>query len=443
MSATVSKNMGIFNAKQFQESFSESSGSNVYFTFGRTVPWQAESNPALPNTSISNHYQIWKNMIGGKKILSVDAHLVVPRFDWVANTVYNHYDDRSDSRTLMSNTNAFYVVTSEWNVYKCISNGVYGTASTIKPTSLSTTSDFGLSDGYVWKYMYTVQPDGILRYTNNEYIPVKTLGVDDNSNQWQVQKNAIPRAISNIIVTNNGSGYSNTSNLTVTITGDGSGATANVSTNTTSNTITTITILNKGIGYTFANAVISGGGGTGAVLRAIIDPPKGHGGDAETELGGSYLMLNPSLDNTEGGVLSVASDYRQVALIQEPTLYGTSNVADVSVFSQLTTFQLDGLSANYSLDEWVYQGADLDTSTYRGVVADWDSTNNKIKLSNVQGSPKSELLIGSVSGAARYANTVYQPDMEPYSGKLLYIDNTIPIERAIDQSEDFKIVLSF
>jgi len=382
-------------------------------------------------------------MIGGKKILSVDASLVVPRFDWVANTVYNHYDDISDSKTLMSNTNAFYVVTSEWNVYKCVSNGVYGAASTVKPTSQSTTSDFGLSDGYVWKYMYTIQPDGLLRYTTNEYIPVRTLGVDDNSNQWQVQKNAIQRAISNIIVTNQGSNYSNSSNIIVTITGDGSGATATVTTNTTSNTIASVVMLNKGTNYTYANAVISGGGGTGATLRAIVDPPKGHGGDPESELGASYVMLNPSLDNTEGGVLSVASDYRQVALIQEPTLYNTTNVADVSVFSQLTVFQLDGLSANYSLDEWVYQGADLNTATYKGIVVEWDSSNNKIKLSNVEGSPKSELLIGNNSGAARYANTVYQPDMQPYSGKLLYIDNTTPIVRASDQSEDFKILLSF
>ena len=112
-------------------------------------------------------------------------------------------------------------------------------------------------------------------------------------------------------------------------------------------------------------------------------------------------------------------------------------------FSQLTVFQLDGLSANYSLDEWVYQGADLNTATYKGIVVEWDSSNNKIKLSNVEGSPKSELLIGNNSGAARYANTVYQPDMQPYSGKLLYIDNTTPIVRASDQSEDFKILLSF
>jgi hypothetical protein len=33
--------------------------------------------------------------------------------------------------------------------------------------------------------------------------------------------------------------------------------------------------------------------------------------------------------------------------------------------------------------------------------------------------------------------------LEPYSGNLLYIDNTTPIQRADDQTEDFKIVVRF
>ena len=61
----------------------------------------------------------------------------------------------------------------------------------------------------------------------------------------------------------------------------------------------------------------------------------------------------------------------------------------------------------------------------------------------VSGVPGSELVVGETSTAARFLNSVTSPDMEPFSGNLLYIDNVTPIERAEDQIEDFKIILNF
>jgi len=53
------------------------------------------------------------------------------------------------------------------------------------------------------------------------------------------------------------------------------------------------------------------------------------------------------------------------------------------------------------------------------------------------------LIIGQTSAATRYVGSVTDPDCKPYSGYLLYKDNITAIERAEDQNEDFKIVLSF
>ena len=74
---------------------------------------------------------------------------------------------------------------------------------------------------------------------------------------------------------------------------------------------------------------------------------------------------------------------------------------------------------------------------------EWDSSNNIIKLSNVEGVPSNELLTGSVSTAARFLNSVTDPHLRPYTGKLLYMDNIQPIQRATDQTETFQIVLKF
>jgi hypothetical protein len=52
-------------------------------------------------------------------------------------------------------------------------------------------------------------------------------------------------------------------------------------------------------------------------------------------------------------------------------------------------------------------------------------------------------LIGANTGAARFVDSVTNPTLKRYSGNLLYIDNIKPIQRAVDQTEDFKIILKF
>jgi hypothetical protein len=85
-----------------------------------------------------------------------------------------------------------------------------------------------------------------------------------------VQLEEVPNSftgISEIQVTNGGTGY--TSTPTVTITGDGSGATATAK--VVNGRIESITINNRGIGYTRALVNITGGNGFGSEAIAIID----------------------------------------------------------------------------------------------------------------------------------------------------------------------------
>jgi hypothetical protein len=273
-------------------------------------------------------------------------------------------------------------------------------------------------------------------------MPVRTISENDNSQQWLVQENAIDGAIHVINVTNAGTNYK-ANDVVVSITGDGLYANAFAILNTASNTVQSIVIDNLGYGYTYATVTLLSSVGSGATARPIISPPGGHGSDALSELGGSYLIFDVQLKDTESGILTTHGDYRQISLFEDPLLYATSNTSSRASISQLTALSLNGTSVEYTEDEWVYQGASFSTSFFKGYVVEWDSGNNIIKLSNTEGVPTKDLLIGANTTAARFVSSIVNPTLQPRSGKLLYTDNMTAILRADDQAEDYKIVLNF
>jgi hypothetical protein len=438
-SATLVK-LRINNAEQFKESVSEPSpNTNLYLVYGRAIPWANDSEPPAANTSVATEYEIWNNMIGGKRITGNEIRHVIPRYNWASDTKYIAYD-HMDPNLYGSNVR-FYVVTQDFNVYKCLSNN-YSSNSTVEPTSISATTISQTADGYTWKYMYTLSEEEKLNFTTSSYIPVKTIGSDDGSLQWAVQTDAIEGAIDTILVTNGGSGYTNVSNLSVTITGDGAGATATASINTVSNVVSNVTVTNYGSEYTQAVVTISGGGGTGATARAIIPPPGGHGSDPLYELGGFNVMVNAKIRNSENGILPTSNDFRQIGIIKDPYILDTTEVATNTAFFQGETLTTAG-SGDFTVDEFVYQGTTLAASTFNARVLEWDSANGIVKVVNITGTPLAGTLIGATSSTTRFVTSVDDVDFHPFSGQLLYIDNVKPIIRSIDQTESFRIVLKF
>jgi hypothetical protein len=146
----------------------------------------------------------------------------------------------------------------------------------------------------------------------------------------------------------------------------------------------------------------------------------------------------------EDGKLPVTNDYRQVALIKDPYKYGSRSVKTNTAYSQTTTLTLSGVGDdNFIEDEIVYQGAALSNSIFKGTVVAWNGIN-QLKLADISGAVVSQTIIGTLSGATGIVSIpITDPELEPYSGELLYIDNIKPISRASDQIEDFKIVLKF
>lgn len=523
MASVFSEDLRIQNATNFKDVITRQVGNTrVYFAYGRNFAWANDAAPDQANSSIDAFNTLWKNMIGAKLLAGNEVRHAIPRFNWTANNIYAAYDHCTCSLRMYDGNTQFYAMTSDYNVYKCISNNMtmiqntssltvstgsgnsvtmlnlsstlsnsnvyignnywimignsnvtvvssnqssntitvspglsgnivanglyvvaYSPPSTIMPTQIYLNKSIEETDGYVWKYMYTVDTADRTRFTTDQYIPVKTVLYNDNSLQWGVQANAVPGAIESIEIVNPGTGYTNANTLTITITGDGTGAKANIRVNTSSNTLANIAIFNKGAGYTFANVAItdSTGNGVNGTARVIISPAGGHGSDAISELGGSYLILNPRLSGSENDKFPTTNEYRQIALIVNPLVRSTSNIASNVAYSQYLTAILDTSTSSFNQDEIVYQGTSLATSTFSGKVLEY--SNNVVKMTDTTGALTADVLVGANSGVSRFVQDTINKELESYSGKLLYIDNIVPITRASDQTEDFKVVLKF
>lgn len=444
MSSCSFVNLNINNAEQFLESVSEPQpNTKIYFTYGKVDEWADEDNPDTANASVATTYEHWSNMIGGKRLVGSDFSHCIPRFNWTANTKYTAYDHMNPN--LWDGNTQFYVVTSDYNVYKCLSNNM-NVVSTVEPTSVNPYNTTQTSDGYIWKYMYTISDSSQLKFTTDSYIPVKYITEDDASTQWVVQENAVDGGILAVEVTDGGEGYTNASNIVITSVGDGSDFAATATINSISNTVNSVVISNPGLSYTFGYITITDNtpeGGANATARAIISPPGGHGSNPLYELGGKNIMVNAHLKYDEEGVLPTTNDFRQVGLLKDPIYASTSNVATVSAFVQGYKLTTVG-SGDYEEDEYVYQGANLLTATFSGKVVSWNSATGEVLVINTKGTPTAaQSLVGADSFTVKTISSITQGEMTRHSGQILYVNNIKAITRDPEQIEDFKIVIKF
>jgi len=178
---------------------------NAYYLFAaRSQPWTNSSggnddstNSVLPaNNSVAQVEQsIYNDILYGKLLKDEDVTNLIPRYNWTQDTIYATYDQNESDLY----SKKFFVVTDKYEVYKCIDNN-NGAVSYVKPTLTSTSGTFKTGDGYLWKYMYTIDSTSNTKFTTSNYIPVST--------NTAVQGNATPGSIDLIKITNGGKGYS-------------------------------------------------------------------------------------------------------------------------------------------------------------------------------------------------------------------------------------------
>lgn len=452
MAAIVSNKFRITNASNFKEDLADAATS-MYVYIAKSDAWSndktdvTDTDAPTPGDYDVDERDVHDNMIAMKLLGAQDVSHVVPRNNWVANSTYYAWDDKDPDIF----DKPFYVVTDEYKVYKCVKAG--SGASSIKPIHTNTGAPVQEGDGYMWKYMYTLQATLTDKFLTNYYMPVKTVVDDgnlstDDQTQYDGQvaaKTANEGAVFRLIVEEGGENYDSTP--TVTIEGNGTGAV--VGTVTMDGTsIASIEMSSYGSGYTQANVVISHPNGTGAVVRAVTSPGEGHGTDPVKELGAFYISTNVKLEYADGeGDFTVNNSFRQVGIIRNPLEEGTTNVATGTTLSGLRTMTLTGDFANLNVGDWIegqsdgaiafIDSVDEDTGVVKFHQNDktgWDAFND------VSG----ETVVGSNGGSGTIAvGSITEAEYERYSGDVIFIENRDPINRYETQIEDVKIIIEF
>jgi len=498
MSAIITEKFRQHNATQFFESFTEASASTYYLFVGKATAYTSgttggsDSSPPTPSDSPSDtEFYAWDSMLAAKNVTSSDVSFSIPRRNWANGTTYDRYDDTvSSSSTATSGASnlydsTFYFMTSDYRVYKVLDNNGGTAYSGAEPTSTSS-SIFELG-GYVLKYMYAITTSEAAKYLTSDFIPVS----DDST----ISAAAVDGKIESLKITA-GSSYTN-GTYYAAVYGDGTSA------GTSSGAIVRITVSGGtiqsfgltagsdttihagGAGYTFGTVNLASGftfsdtglssasaiGGSGGVIEVVISPKNGHGNSAIVELGGHFVMTATTLTQAENDDITTANDFRQVGLVVDPTNFGTSTVASVSTRRQTFVVKASSVSGVFEVDEKITQA----TTGAVGKVVEFDSTNSLLYFqqerfgdfgtNNTTGDHSvfegANVITGATSSATFTPSTSSEtitlannntittvsgyvnPELQPDSGNIVYLENRKPIQRDSDQTEDIKLIIEF
>lgn len=437
-----------------------SASDRYYIGVGRSEQWDASDTVVNPENSLRAERNFRMAMQSVKQV--ADVSYVIPRYNWSTGTIYNAWDDDLSGTP----SNAYYVLTEDNQVYVCLKAGknAQGIASpsTVKPTG-TRVKPFATSDGYVWKYMYDISGSNSNKFLSANFLPVQFINDSSSSGllnavdiqQALVQENASRGQILGVFVSDGGTGF--TSAPTVTIRGNGTGAAATafisggsvVKIEMDSSQDSTMTM---GSGYEYADIILTGGGGSGVVTRAIIGPDSGIGHNPIKDLGSSSIMFNVKPAGAEGGDWIIGDqDYRQVGLIKNPkkTNDADSDYTDTTgkvLRYLLLTSQSD--AATFSKDVTVLgsnSGAQavIDDIDDAKIYAHQNETTGFGEFNEgepITGGGASGTLVSA--GADADNDAFYDDDVNRFSGELLYLENRAAVARTADQTEDIKVIIT-
>ena len=472
----TSKKLPLNNAERFKTSFSDVSPSIQYIFLGGHVPYANEASPNSIIETVSTEKSVWDNMFAAKRITANDVEHVIPRVNWTANTKYRHYDDTIALTDLLTantaqNLKPVYVITSARNVYKCLSNNASAN-STVEPIGDFTTSNGVIStaDSYIWTYMFNVRSSN--KFFTNDWIPtpVRSATASTLSDYNLDDTGVVVGELTTVTINTAGSGYYH--NI-VTVSPFGSSCTILVLANTT-NVAANMSVTGTGIStgsyianldtpnnkITLSSSTTANGGGSGnnlTILTRVYFEGDGISAAASaTVANGAVTKITMTtigmvasrigdVDSTEGGIISTDTSFRQIGLLRNPHKYGITNSANNStanaVISQTRTITVT-TGPLYTVDEYVYQGAAANNATAYGFIH--SQTATAVKLTRVSGTFVVGIsLIGNSSGVTRTIVSQANPEFEPYSGDILYTENTEKVDREDGQAENIKFVIQF
>lgn len=477
--AIVTSKFRVAAASGFATRFATDS---IYMVLGRPQSWDnalstnfaaqsgQSTNDTAPPTPIDNYineHNVWRDAMAAVKINAGDIRLCTARNNWISGTRYDMYrhdispaQATSTGKFNLSESNMIVYVTGNSSVYKCLYNGTNavfttGVVSTYAPTSTSFTPQT-TADGYIWKFMYTVTA-GDADFVTANYVPVPT-----------TTSSVSNRSGLDVVVVTTGGNYS--SNPTVIIYGDGTNATAIAV--SSAGVISRVTITNPGEGYTWAKIVFSATTvNSNASAIAIIAPAGGHGSNLASECHAHNIMIVGTAASYQGSDVPVNQDFRSVALVKNPLVYQTDSaayttstisIADTAriartlvMTSTATTAPANDIVLSNTTGASVLAVFQSSTTTNLQFIQPVASDTSVISITEVSRIDTSvtrrlkQIADGDViSGSGGYSQavsstTLVSPELQHYSGELLYLDYRSPVTRNLNQNEKINIVVNF
>jgi hypothetical protein len=465
--------------------------------------YATEEIPTAPLDNQEEKYEIYDDLIAVKRITSAFARHVVRRYNW-DTTINPKFDmwrpDYSSNKLTATGESSlgagkYVVMNSQYEVFTCLFNGtsssnLTGVAAAYSPTTTpvsgegtfdSATGIFKEPSGnYIWKYIYTIPTDDVIKFLSSDFMPIVLNG--------DVQSGAVAGKIWVSLLKDPGANLPTAATLYAAIQGDGSGGKVKITTNG-SGVMTAVEVEAGGTGYTYGNVVLKNGflftdaaltttatvlGTAKGEIEVVIPPQGGHGADPVLELNSKRVMTNIRLTYSEGsGDFPVDNDFRRIGIIQDPLQFGSSNFLTVDNGSALFAVKVTVPSGgNFVQDEEIQQtnsgniskGRVVswtldDGSTTSGVLKYYQSPNEHTFNGKVYSfvSTAANPIVGQFSTINGTVDTAFtssalgvnfssglaNPEIANNSGEIIYAENRRLITRAPDQIEDIKLVIEF
>lgn len=433
MTAIITKNIRMDAQKSYYDTLK--SGINpTYFFFGKSSIWNDEDQ--IDNTITDNTVlELTKgsDIILAKRLNSNDIMPCAKRVDWKSGEVYNQYDMDLN----MNYVEKHYVLTDEFNVYKCLSNN-NGNPSLEKPTGTGFVP-FETSDGYKWKFLYTISIRDAKLFLTSKLMPC-SFYPGAITTQFKTQQAAIPGTIDSFKIIDSGKGYTIAS---FDIIGDGTDAKCVPV--LSGGRITSVKVVNRGKNYTWAKLIIKGNG-SGADIKPQVSPLYGHGHNIPKEICASYLMMAAQVGNEENqdlwNELPKSFKFRKIGLINS-----LSNIDDTNIVDELVNFC-------YKLE--VDSITDLETGNkitfnngFTGVISSIKESDDKsyVYVSEIDKSINTDelssfnVLNSSVSKIIN--SVVYKPDINYHKIQLLYLETLPEFTRNEENTDLIRFAIEF
>jgi hypothetical protein len=470
------------------------SNNYYYIGIGRSQEWQAEAQTdVVPNTTAADNHdreeRLFRYNLQSVKAAENLSFVIPggPDYDWSANKEYYQYSDAIAGQP----QNTYYIRTDENKVYVCIRKGKNsdGTAktSTAKPDHTNT-SLVPETDGYVWKYLYTITTTAANNFLTTNFMPVEFVdsaeSTDPRFSQLSVQNAAVPGQIIGYRVVTPGGPYSGTVHSSgikvgpaLTIVGNGTNAKAYAILNPINNSIAAVEVgdspdaaaisfaSDQGAGYNYANVSVSSAtlqvGGSNAVIAPVFGPRDGMGADARRDLRSTSLMFNikpvGGVDVNNDPTWPVDQDYRQIGLIKNirtDSANGTLFTAEAGTALNKMRANLafgDGdylqASGEYQLefdDDPIIYGTDSNAAGYMV----WNDDSATIWYHQTEETGFTQFadgeaitIPGKFAGSMTIDSANIAPDVDRYSGEVLFVSNQSATARDPQQTEDIKVVV--